>query len=133
MQHTFRFWSAVPLFALGCTIGLVALLSMRVVYYDWMGYESSMHPGVAFMALPLLLLFVLAFALPIEAVLQRLVSKPCSKVQAAAVGATSASLLSWWAFPPHWYVIVLVNPLVLRWILLRVGGCRPNKTMEPTR
>lgn len=85
------------------------------------------------MALPVLLLFVLAIALPIEAVLQRLASKPRNRIQAAVVGAASASLLNWWAFPPHWYVVVLVNPIMLRWIALRVAGCGPDKTMELPR
>jgi len=50
-----KFWASVPVFVLGCIIGLLALLAMRVLYYNWIGYEPNMHPGVAFFAFPLLL------------------------------------------------------------------------------
>jgi hypothetical protein len=120
-QPMLKFWSSVPVFVLGCIVGLLALLAMRILYYNWMGYEPNMHPGIAFFALPVLLGIVLAIALPVEALLQHFSSMPSSRLQVGAIGAASASLLSWWAFPPHWYIVILVNPIVLRWLLLRVG------------
>jgi len=122
------FWSSIPIFSLGCVVGLIALVSMRVVYYRLMGYEPNMHPGIAFLFLPLLLPLVLVVALPIEALL-RLMSKPSTRLQVAVIGCASASLLSWWAFPSHWQIIVFVNPVVLRWIVIRVGGHWSNKQM----
>jgi len=130
---TFRFWSSAPRFAVGCLAGLLLLLSLRVLYYDWMGFQPNMHPGIAFVSLPVLFPIVLAMALAIEAILHRFVSTPASGLQALCLGVIGASVVSWWAFPSHWYVAALLNPLLLRWAIPGLRRVRPNKTMEPTR
>lgn len=124
--HTLKLWSSVPALALGAASGLLILLSMRVVYYDWRGYQPNMHPGVAFFGLPVLLALLLAVALPFEAILRWLVSKPNNRIQAFLLGIVSASALSWWAFPAHWFVAIALNPLVLRFF---VRGMSPSRSV----
>jgi hypothetical protein len=132
-EGTLRFWSSVPLFAIGCLLGMLLLLSMRVLYYDWMDYRPNMHPGIAFVGLPVLFPIVLALALPVEALLQRYISKSSGRLQAFSIGIIGASVVSWWAFPLHWYVTVVLNPFMLRWVVPGMRRVRPNKTIEPTR
>ena len=132
-KQTLRFWSCVPAIVLGAVTGLIALLSLRVLYYGWMGYQPNMHPGIAFFGLPVLLSILLAVALPIEAILRWFISSPTSRFQAFLLGVISASLLSWWAFPAHWYLVAVLNPFVLRFAVRGMATARPNKTMEPTR
>ena len=126
-EKALKLWSCVPAILLGALTGLIVLLSMRVLYYDWMGYEPSMHPGIAFVFLPVLLFILLAVALPVEAILRWLISQPANRFQAFLLGVISASLLSWWAFPAHWYLVTVLNPLVLRLAVRGMVPARSNK------
>jgi hypothetical protein len=109
--------SSAPLVILGATAGLIALLAMRVAYYDALGLESHIHAAVAYYFLPILLAALLVIALPLEWLL-RIVIKPCTSIQAVAFGVIHATLFTWWAFPNHWYVVALANPLIFR-VLVR--------------
>lgn len=123
-RQSLKLSSSVPAIVIGATAGLIALLSLRVLYYGWMGYQPNMHPGIAFFFLPVLLLILLAVALPIEAVLRWFISQPANKFQAFLLGVISVSLLSWWAFPGHWHLMAVLNPLVLRFAVRGMVSCK---------
>lgn len=106
--------SLLPLVA-GTTVGLFVLLVLRVAYYALMGFEPNMHPGIAFLFSPIILVVLLVVVFPLEALLRRLFFAPTTKTEAFVIGGTHASLLSIWAFPPYWVVVVLLNPIMLRW------------------
>jgi len=130
-KQALKLWSCVPAIVLGAIAGLIVLLSMRVLYYGWMRYEPNIHPGIAFFFLPILLFILLAVALPIEAVLRWSISQPTNRFQAFLLGVISASLLTWWAFPAHWYLVTVLNPFVLRFAVRGMVPARPDKTLEP--
>jgi hypothetical protein len=90
---------------------------LRVEYYSLMGLQPNMAPQIAYYFSPLILAIVLVVALPLEAVLRRYSYKPRTFLQAFAVGATHATSISWWTFPVHWPVVIVLNPVVLRWAL----------------
>jgi hypothetical protein len=108
--------SLLPLVA-GVAVGLLVLLFLRVAYYALMGFEPNMHPGIAFLFSPIILVVLLAFALPLEVLLRRLLFAPNTKTQAFVIGGTHASILSVWAFAPYWAIVVLLNPILLRWVV----------------
>lgn len=108
--------SVLPLVA-GAAVGLLVLLFLRVAYYALMGFEPSMHPGIAFLFSPILFAVLLVVALPLEALLRRLSFVPTSKAEAFVIGGTHASVLSVLAFPPYWAVVILLNPILLRWVV----------------
>lgn len=108
--------SVLPLVA-GAAVGLLVLLFLRVAYYALMGFEPNMHPGIAFLFSPILFAVLLVVALPLEALLRRLSFVPTSKAEAFVIGGTHASVLSVWAFAPYWAVVILLNPILLRWVV----------------
>ena len=97
--------------------GLFALVALRVAYYEYFELRPNMGPATAFFFLPFLWLLLLCIALPLEFILRRVTFKPVSRSQLVLVGSTYALLLSWWAFPSHWWVIVFFNPFVFRWLI----------------
>jgi hypothetical protein len=108
--------SLVPLIA-GAAVGLFVLLFLRVAYYALMGIQSNMHPGIAFYFSPIIFAVLLIVALPLEALLRQFFFVPTSRTQAFVIGSTHASVLSVWAFPPYWTVVILLNPILLRWVV----------------
>jgi hypothetical protein len=123
------FWRSVPLLSLGVLIGLLALIAMRMAYYEFIEFQPEMAPGIAIFFMPILLAPLLVVALPLEALLRRLTFKPSSRIQLILVGSTYAFMLSWWAFPDHWWVVSVLNPFFLRWLIGRYG---PKHSSMPT-
>ena len=111
------FWRTVPALVLGTVGGVFLLITLRVQYYDVMGWQPNMAPQIAYFFSPIILAIVLVVALPLEAVLRRLSYKPRTFLQQLAVGIVHATSITWWAFPAHWFIILVANPIVLRWTL----------------
>lgn len=108
--------SLVPL-AAGAAVGLLFLLVLRTAYYALMGFEPNMHPGIAFFFVPVVLVALLLVAIPLELLLRQFSVVPTSRTQAFVVGGTHASVLSVVAFPSYWGVVIVLNPIVLRWVI----------------
>jgi hypothetical protein len=101
-------------FAAGILIGLIVLVYTRVDYYEMMGYQPEMHPGIAFLFIPIVLAIIAIPALIFEILLRKFWFAPDRWFISALLGATQASLLTWWAFPDHAWIMLLLNPVVLR-------------------
>ena len=132
-MHTesFGYWKSFPALAVGAFVGLLVLIGLRVEYYDVMQYQPNMHPAIAFYFSPFLLVVVLAASLPLET-LFRVWHKPSSHVQAGFIGAGYATLLTWWAFPTHWFIFLALNPVVLRTVVgLTLRSRRTCKSSAP--
>jgi hypothetical protein len=92
-------WHAA--FSLGILIGLIVLVTVRVDYYEVMGHQPEMHPGIAYMFLPIIFAILYLPALALEYLLRKVWFAPHHWVVSALIGATHAFLLSWWSFPDH--------------------------------
>jgi hypothetical protein len=101
-------------FAIGIVVGLIALAYARVDYYEMMGYQPEMHPGIAFLFIPIIFAIVAIPASLCEMLLRKLWFAPHHWLVSALLGATQASLLAWWAFPDHIWIMGLLNPILLR-------------------
>ena len=112
-------------FAAGLLAGLLVLLVTRIAYYDLMGYQPEMHPGIAFVFFPIVYVILCIGSFPIEFLLRRTWYKPDRWTVSLLIGACYALLLTWWAFPDHWYMIVVLNPFVWRWVIAKA---RPTRT-----
>jgi hypothetical protein len=104
-------------FVLGLCLGLVALVALRMMYYQAVDYHPEMHPGTAFLLLPVIFVPLCIVAFPTEILLRRFWYKPTNWISAASIGACYATLCLWWALPGHWYVIGTINPISLRWLI----------------
>jgi hypothetical protein len=102
-------------FAFGLFVGYCVLLALRIDYYDKMGYEPEMHPGVAFVFLPILFAPLLLISFFVEWLMRRYVGATHNALHTFLVGGTYATFLFWWAFVDHAYLMFIFNPLVLRW------------------
>ena len=107
----------MPLMLAGALIGLLFLLYMRVEYYKLMNYNPNMGPQIAYYFIPFLLLFIILIALPAEAFCRRYWYTPYTKKEILLIGVGYSTVLTWWVFPGHWYLIFILNPLTVRWIL----------------
>jgi hypothetical protein len=102
-------------FSTGLLIGCVVLLTLRVGYYDKMGYTPDMSPGIAFIFLPILFVPLALVSLAIERTMRRFLGVTRNAPHTFIVGGTYATIYFWWAFPDHGYLMLVFNPLVLRW------------------
>src|SRR5882672_8007470 len=129
------FWRSVPAIVLGIVGGVFLLIALRVEYYDVMNFQPNMAPQIAYVFSPIILAVALVVALPLEAVLRRLGFKPQTFLQQLAVGAAHATSISWWAFPAHWLIVFIANPIVLRWVLGLIFRSRATRAAggEPGR
>jgi hypothetical protein len=101
----------------GAFTGLLILLSLRLEYYEMMGYMPNMAPQIAFFFSPLLLAILLVAVWPLELLLKRYWLRPQTKMQSFCIGAGHATLLIWWAFPDHWCLMIALNPITMRLLL----------------
>ncbi len=108
---------SIGLIIFGVFAGLIVVVSLRVFYYDFMGYQPNMHPGIAFFFIPIILGFLLMIMLPLELLFQRIIFAPSSKLQKFIIGLSYPTFLIWWAFPEHAWIVVAVNPLTIRYLL----------------
>jgi hypothetical protein len=115
-KNGLKYWQSVPGIVIGAFIGLLALIAIRAEYYGVMEYQTNMHPTIAFYFSPVLLVIVLAFALPVELLFRRW-HQPNSQLQACLIGAGYATLFVWWVFPAHWMLFLLLNPPIIRGLL----------------
>ena len=120
-------WSEVLVVIVGAFVGILVLIALRVEYYGLMGYRPNMAPQIAYYFSPIFLLIVVTLALPIEAIFRKRQSVPFTKKQVFLIGLSYATMLSWWAFPGHWFIVILANPFVFRWLIglaIRSTGTR---------
>ena len=117
VQSRVKYWRSVPAISLGAIAGVFLLIALRVEYYSLMEWRPGMAPQIAYFFSPIICGAVLVVALPLEAVLRRFSYAPQTFLQQLAVGAVHATSISWWAFPSHWQVAIIANPLVLRWAI----------------
>jgi hypothetical protein len=126
-----KFWKAFPSLIAGVVLGIFFIIFLRVFYYDIMNLQPEMHPGIAFLFSPILLIAVLCLALPSELLL-RLLYAPTSHFNAGLIGISYTSVLSFWAFPLHWWIVFGFNPIILRIIFsLTHRWCGTARTMPP--
>jgi hypothetical protein len=126
-----KFWKAFPSLAAGVVLGMLFMITLRVLYYDIMNLQPEMYPGIAFLFSPILLITVLCLALLSELLL-RLLYAPTSHFNAGVIGLSYSSVLSFWAFPLHRWIIFGFNPVILRIILsLTHRWCGTARTMPP--
>ena len=111
-----KYWSAFPALLGGACIGLLILLTLRSFYYGAMNYSSHMAPQIVYFFSPVLLIFIMALSLPIE-FLFRYWHIPTSRYQAILIGVGYSTILTWWAFPGHWQIFIVLNPIFIRWII----------------
>ncbi|HRX99142.1 MAG: hypothetical protein R3F12_02550 [Lysobacteraceae bacterium] len=116
-REKITFWSAVPPISLGLFCGLVVLLALRVMYYEAMGFQPNMAPAMAFFFLPVVFVMLFVVVLPLEAAMRALFATPTKSKQAFFIGTSYALLLVWWAFPNHWWLMIICNPVVCRWFI----------------
>jgi len=119
-----KYWSAMPFIVIGALFGLFILLYLRVEYYKYMDYHTEMAPQIAYYFFPLPLLFIILIAMPVEAICRRYWYLPETRMKIVLIGAGYSTVLTWWAFPGHWYSIFVLNPLTIRWILGLTSGSR---------
>jgi len=112
--------------ALGVAVGLCGLLPMRAAYYSQFGFGGEMAPQIAYLFGPLIFGLLVAVAFIAEMLVQWRFSRPASRAQAFLIGVAYVSLLLWWAFPGFGWVILVVNPFTLRWLINRLSGGEPN-------
>lgn len=110
------YWGAFLPMSGGAFIGLLVLLTLRVIYYNVMNYSANMAPQMAYFFSPILLLVIIVVSLPIE-FLFRYWHAPTNRFQAMFIGMGYSTLLTWWAFPGHWQIFVLLNPIFVRWLI----------------
>jgi hypothetical protein len=108
-------------FVLGLGVGLVVLVALRMMYYDVMNYRPEMHPGIVFLFFPVIFVPLCIVAFATEILLRRFWYKSASWASAALIGACYATLYLWWAFPDHWYMIIGINPISLRWLISKIS------------
>ncbi|MDR0775309.1 MAG: hypothetical protein LBE81_01535 [Azonexus sp.] len=106
--------------ALGMALGLAALLEARVEFYDWAGLQPNMAPQIAYFFGPIIYALLLLVAFVGELALQKIFGRPRSRTEALLVGVTYVTLLLWWAFPGYDWVMLCLNPLLLRWLITLV-------------
>jgi len=112
-----NYWKAIPLISGGAFIGIVLLVALRVEYYRIMQYQPHMAPDIAYFFTPEWLIFVLLVGLPLELIFRKYQNAPVTKTQAFLLGTGYSTILTWWAFPDHWYVFLVVNPIIFRWLI----------------
>ena len=107
------YWRSFLPIGAGIGAGLLVLFSLRVVYYREMSIHPNVGPETAFVFLPIVAAFLLACSMLLEIPL-RFIWSPTTFLGAATIGLSYAAALSWWAFPEHWYLVLLVNPFLWR-------------------
>jgi len=112
--------------ALGIATGLAGLLPMRTVFYLGTGITTEMAPQMAYIFSPLIFLFVVLFAFVAELLLQLRFSRPSSRAHGFLIGVAYVSLLLVWAFPGYGWIMVLLNPFILRWLVNRAQNGGPS-------
>jgi len=117
MARETEYWKAFTFIAAGAFLGLLVLLALRVEYYEAMSYNPNMAPQIAYYFSPFILIIVLIFALPVEAVYRKILYSPQNKKEAFIFGVGYSTLLTWWAFPDHVVISIILNPLVIRFLL----------------
>ncbi len=110
-------------FSLGVFIGLLVICILRIWYYEMMEYRPNMHPGIALFFTPILWLFVMFLSCPVEYLINRFLFTYSSKLSGFVFGLIYSTAVIWWAFPGHWKIFFVVNPIVLRtgiglWLVL---------------
>lgn len=126
-----KYWSSIPFLLIGAFLGLFFLLFLRVEYYRLMDYHANMAPQIAFFFFPIPLLFIVLIAMPFEAIFRRYWYKPATRPQTIMVGAGYATAVTWWAFASHWYLILILNPIMIRWIIGLTTGCSGSAEKSP--
>jgi hypothetical protein len=101
----------------GAYVGVLLLVALRVEYYQLMGYQPNMAPQIAYYFSPVLLIFVLVAAIPLEGIFRKFLNTPKTKTDAFLIGLVYSTILIWWAFPDHWYIFIIVNPITIRVIM----------------
>ena len=102
------------MFMLGLLVGIILLCILRVKYYSFMGYQPSMHPGIAFYFIPILFPFLALVAMILEWGIGRFIYKPSSKSDLFYLGLIYATVIFWWVVPDHYYLFILINPIIFR-------------------
>ncbi len=124
-----KFWASVPALSIGAVGGVLLLITLRGDYLNGIGAQPQVTPQIAYLFSPIICAAVLLVAIPLEAALRRFSCAPETLLQQIAVGAVHATSISWWAFPLHWYLVFVANPIVLRWtlgIIFRSKGDQPE-------
>jgi hypothetical protein len=112
-----KYWSAMPFIVIGALVGLFILLYLRVEYYKYMDYQPNMGPQIAFFFFPFPLLFIILIAMPSETICRRFWYTAETRTHNVLIGMGYSTALTWWAFPGHWYLISVLNPITIRWML----------------
>lgn len=105
--------------SVGLALGLVVLLPARVAFYEQSGLTPHMAPQIAYFFSPVIFVVLLVLAFVAELPLQRWLYRPQSRTEAFIVGITHVTFLLFWAFPGYGWVMVVVNPLSLRWLIAK--------------
>jgi hypothetical protein len=103
-----RYWSAIPFIVIGALVGLFILLYLRVEYYKYMDYHPEMAPQIAYYFFPFPLLFIILISMPVEAICRRYWYILDTRTKQFFMGVAYSTVLTWWAFPGHWYLIFIL-------------------------
>ena len=114
----------LPYFCIGLLFGVLTMTVARAGYYWWLDLRSNMSPLIAIFFFPFIWLILFLVSSPIEALMRRIGSAARSAGGSVAIGAAYASLLIPWAFPGHWFVLLVINPIVCRLMLHAISVAR---------
>ena len=106
-------------FALGCGASLAGQLIIHLIYMAVLGIPNPAHPITYLFWFPLLWCIVFCIAGVLELLLQRKFRAPATLREAFVFGAFGATFYIYWVFPLHQWVLLLVNPFLLRWFYHR--------------
>ena len=112
--------------ALGVAFGLCGLLPLRTAYLLQFAFDGEMAPQIAYLFSPIIFGLLIVVVLVAEILLQLWFSRPASRTHGFLFGVGYVSLLLWWAFPGFGWLVLLVNPLTLRWLINRLSPAEPN-------
>jgi hypothetical protein len=117
VPHTY--WSRVGWVVLGIAVGVLVIMFLRVLYYEFMQLRPNMAPGIGLLLSPVLIVAMTPTAVFFEAALSRFWFVVPGRMNNILVGISYASIFIALLGPGFGAVFVITNPLVVRWILNR--------------
>ena len=124
-EKPLSYWRSLGPIGGGIAVGLLVALQLRV-HCAAQAQDVPMGPDIAFLLAPVLASLLFLIALALEVPLRWLASAPRSGQGAFVIGLSYAVVLCGWVFPDQPHVLLLLNPISLRF-LARTGHSRRSR------